>query len=78
MDRNAVEAMSRIAQILVTIKGMVASCDKPLYRMINEQLGDCHEIMAVYCDTSPFRLMSGRVEEIMENHEYMKNLQEMV
>jgi len=31
MDRNAVEVMSRIAQILVTIKGMAASCDKTLY-----------------------------------------------
>ena len=78
MDRNAVEAMSRIAQILVTIKGMAASCDRPLYRMINEQIGDCHEIMATYCDCSPFKLMGGRVDEIMENHEYMKGLQEMV
>jgi len=39
--------------------------------MINEQLGDCHEIMAIYCDAAPVKLMSGRVEEIMENHEYM-------
>lgn len=78
MDRNAVEAMSRIAQILVTVKGMAASCERPLYRMIKEQLGDCQEIMANYCDTSPFKLMSGQVDEIMENHEYMKGLQETV
>ena len=78
MDRNAVEAMSRIAQILVTIRGMASLCERPIHKMIKEQIGDCHEIMAVYCDTSPFKLMSGRVEEIMENHDYVKNLQEMV
>jgi hypothetical protein len=67
MDRNAVEAMCKVAHILVTIKGMVAMCDKPLYRMVNEQLGDCHEIMAKYCDSSPQRLMTGQVDVIMEN-----------
>lgn len=67
MDRNAVEAMSQVAQILVTIKGMVSICDRKTYRMVNEQLGDCHEIMARYCDAAPVKLMSGQVDEIMEN-----------
>jgi hypothetical protein len=67
MDRNAVDAMSQVAQILVTIKGMVSECDQKTYRMVKEQLGDCHEIMARYCDTSPLKLMSGQVEQIMEN-----------
>lgn len=67
MDRNTVETMSKIAQILVTVKGMANSCDQPLRWMIREQIGDCQEIMAKYCDTSPFKLMSGRVDEIMEN-----------
>jgi hypothetical protein len=78
MDRNAVKAMSQVAQILVTIKGMAASCDPPLQRMIKEQIGDCQSIMALYCDCSPYRLISGQVDEIMENHEYMKGLQETV
>lgn len=78
MDRNAVEAMSRIAQILVTIKGMVASCDPLLQTMIKEQIGYCQSIMALYCDCSPYRLIGGKVDEIMENHEYMKSLQETV
>ena len=78
MDRHADEAMSQIAQILVTIKGMAASCDLPLQRMIKEQLGNCHEIMAIYCDCSPYRLMGGEIDEIMKNYEYTKDLQETV
>lgn len=76
MERKAVEAMCQIAQILVTVKGMAASCDRPLQRMIKEQLGNCQEIMANYCDSSPFKLMTGMVDEIMENHEYVKSLQQ--
>jgi hypothetical protein len=78
MDRNAVEAMSQVAQILVTIKGIAAHCDLPLQRMIKEQIGDCQSIMALYCDCSPYRLMGGEIDEIMKNYEYMKGLQETV
>lgn len=76
MDRKAVEAMCQIAQILVTIKGMASSCERPLQRLIKEQIGDCHEIMARYCDSAPIKLMSGQVDEIMDNHHHVKRLKE--
>jgi hypothetical protein len=77
MDPKAVEVMCRVAHNLVTIKGMVCR-DNEIYRAVREQIGDCLEIMALYCDAAPVKLMSGQSEEIMENHDYMKNLPEMV
>jgi hypothetical protein len=77
MDRNAVEVMCRVAQALATVKGIARSMDDGSYRIAREQIGNCLEEMAKYCDTSPLRLMGGDVESIMRNYEHWEiNLQE--
>lgn len=74
MDRNAVEVMCCIAQSLATVKGIARSSLKEgEYRIVREQIGNCLEEMAKYCDTSPWRLMGGDVEGIMANFEWESN-----
>ena len=71
MDRETVEAMSRVAAILARVKGLVATHvrpDKPeAYMKIRDLLGDCQEILAKHCDCAPIRLIAGHVDDIMEN-----------
>lgn len=73
MDQNAVEVMCQVAQALATLKGIARSLDDRSYRIAREQIGNCLEDMAKYCDTSPFKLMSGQVEEIMGNYSATRN-----
>ena len=71
MERESVVCMSRVAGLLARIKGKVAEHLGPesleAYKEIRDLIGDCQEILAVHCDTAPIRLISGRVEEIMDN-----------
>jgi hypothetical protein len=68
--------MCRVAQNLVTVRGVVRSmCEKSEYEIVREQIGNCLEEMAKYCDASPNRLMGGDVEAIMANFEWEKSLQ---
>mgnify|MGYP003346693192 CR=1 FL=1 len=66
MDRKTVETMSRVAGILAKVKTII-SAEPQLYLEIRNLLNDCQEIMALHCDCAPIRLISGQVDEIMEN-----------
>lgn len=74
MDRETVECMSRVAALLAKAKGVVAEHLKQdnikAYTEIRNLLGDCQAILALHCDAAPIRLISGQVDEIMENLEY--------
>jgi len=73
MERDAVETMAKVAQKIAHAKKAVASllatdmCGPAAYLSIRKLLDDCQELMAVYCDTAPIRLIDGQVDEIMEN-----------
>lgn len=68
LDRKTVETMSAVAQKIAEAKREVANAlseTQPLtYNKIREMLNDCQEIMAIHCDTSPFKLICGRLDEI--------------
>ena len=71
MDIETVKVMSHIAQKLAGVKSLVSTFireENPnAYMQIREEINDCQALMAVFCDTSPIRLISGQVDEIMEN-----------
>lgn len=66
---ETVRAMSKVAQKISLAKNEVANSlkesDPVTYMKIRELLNDCQEIMAIHCDTSPIKLISGRVDEIV-------------
>lgn len=67
-SKEIVEVMSSLAQKIALAKKEVANAlsdTQPLtYMNIRELLNDCQEIMAIHCDTSPFKLISGKLDEI--------------
>lgn len=76
MDQKAVEVMCVVSQNLVTIRGVARSLlEKSEYAIIREQIGNCLEEMAKYCDASPMKLIGGDIEGIMANFEWEKSLQ---
>lgn len=74
MDRETVECMSRVAALLAKAKGVVATHLKQdnikAYTEVRDLLGDCQALLAAHCGTAPIRLISGQVDEIMENLEF--------
>ncbi|NCA17708.1 hypothetical protein EBZ39_15935 [bacterium] len=74
MDQKAVKVMCRVAQNLITVRGVARSL-KGDYGIVREQIGNCLEEMARYCDASPNRLIGGDVDGIMANFEWEKSLQ---
>lgn len=73
MDRSVVECMCKVAGLIAQVKGKVAKHLRPenleAYMKIRDLLNDCQELMAIHCDCAPIRLISGQVDEIMENLE---------
>lgn len=68
MDRPTVEIMSQVSKILAGVKHYAAGrMDSEVYTEIRERLHDCQEILARHCDCAPIRLISGQVDDIMEN-----------
>lgn len=67
--KDAVECMSRVSGKIAMAKRVAArlmESDPEGYREIREYLNDCQEMMAVFCDCAPIKLIAGRVDEIME------------
>jgi hypothetical protein len=77
MDRDTVECMSVVASLLARAKGLVATHLKQdniqAYKEVRNLLSDCQETLALHCDCAPIRLISGQVDEIMENLACSKN-----
>ncbi len=74
MERETVEAMCRVAQILAVCKQSASihlRNDNPAaYEEMRNLLGDCQEILAVACDCAPIKLIAGMVDEIVGNLEF--------
>jgi enoyl-[acyl-carrier-protein] reductase (NADH) len=71
MNREEVEACSRIAQKLAMAKQSASihlrEENPAAYEEIRNLLGDCQEELAIMCDCAPIKLISGQVDEIMKN-----------
>jgi len=71
MNREEVEACSRIAQKLATAKQSASihlrEENLAAYEEIRNILGDCQQELAIMCDCAPIKLISGQVEDIMGN-----------
>lgn len=71
MNREEVEACSRIAQKLAMAKQSASihlrEENLAAYEEIRNILGDCQQELAIMCDCAPIKLISGQVEDIMGN-----------
>lgn len=60
--------MSRVSGKIAMAKEAAArrllESDPEGYREIREHLNDCQEIMALFCDCAPIKLIAGRLDEI--------------
>jgi hypothetical protein len=72
MERKAVEVMSEVCRKLAFAKvefAQLSKNDPETYFKFREIIHDCEEMMAVYCDCAPVRLVNGQIDEIMSNQE---------
>lgn len=70
MDRIAVEVMSKVCQKLAIAKTefyQFAKSNPENYMKLRDILHDCEELMAIYCDCAPIKLINGQINEIIEN-----------
>jgi len=68
-ELKTVECMIRVSGKIAMAKKAAArllETDQEGYREIREHLNDCQELMALFCDCAPIRLIAGRIDEIME------------
>jgi len=73
MDREVVEIMSKVCQKLsharVSLGNLIGESNPEEYFKFREIMFDCEEIMAMYCDCAPIRLINGDVDAIVSNLE---------
>jgi len=65
-----VKIMSDVAIKLAILKEKIKSLpniNDENYTSCRELINDCQEIMAKYCNCAPIKLISGKVEDIIEN-----------
>lgn len=69
MERKTIEVLSQISQKLSNLKFEIANVvDDPVkYMGLREYINDCQEIMGIYCDCAPIRLINGNVDDILNN-----------
>lgn len=71
MNMEVVETFCKIAQKLSSAKkhlSILAENYPVEYFKVREELFDCQELMALFCDCAPIKLIAGRVDDIMENY----------
>lgn len=75
---DTIEAMSKVARKLADLKvilGDALADSHPVkYMEIRELINDCQEIMAIHCDCSPIKLITGNVEEINNYDKKKRNV----
>lgn len=68
--KDAVECMSMVSGKIALAKEAAArrlmGSDPEGYKEIREHLNDCQELMALFCDCAPIKLIAGRVDDIMD------------
>lgn len=70
MEKKAVLTMCRVSEDLESLKNLIYSAteSKEFKKTIRDMVANCHQTMALYCDSSVDDLIHGRAERIMENH----------
>lgn len=71
MNREVVEIFSEISQKLSFAKnylGDLRESNLEVYSKVREELADCQELMAKYCDCAPIKLIAGQVDDIIANY----------
>lgn len=70
ISRDTVELLSKIAQKLSKLKLDIADTvgDKSKYMELREHINDCQDMMAIYCNCAPIRLINGNIDEILINY----------
>jgi len=68
--RDVVECMSRVSGKIALAKEAsgkhLLESNPAAYREIRGYLNDCQELMAKFCDCAPIRLISGKIDDIMD------------
>lgn len=72
MERETVECMCSVAGSLQRIREKLKSSSPDLYIKVKEEIFDSLELMAIYCDTAPIRLIMGEVDNVMSDFETHK------
>lgn len=78
-NKPVVEIMSRTCQRMSQMKGHLGELYKlnkinfDEYSKIRNLINDSYTDMAVYCDCAPIRLISGQIDDIIENLESGQN-----
>lgn len=71
MNREVVETFCKIAQKLSFAKkhlSILAENYPAEYFKVREELFDCLELMAEFCDCAPIKLIAGQADDIMINY----------
>lgn len=73
VDREVVEIFSKISQKLtnarVELGKLLAENEPEQYFKFREIIFDCEDMMALYCDCAPIKLIAGQVDDIIKNLE---------
>jgi len=81
MNREVVETFCKIAQKLSYAKkhlSILAENHPAEYFKVREELFDCQELMALFCNCAPIKLIAGKVDDIIENIEADKEAAKIV
>jgi hypothetical protein len=76
MNEEVVEIFISIAQKLSFAKGHISELldsNPEIYLKVREELADCQELMAKFCDCAPIKLIAGQRDDILENY-HSKNI----
>lgn len=74
VDRYAVEVMSKVCQKLSEARvhlSKVFENEPENYFKFRDIIFDCESLMAIYCDCAPIKLISGQVDDIISNLEWV-------
>lgn len=79
VDKEVIELLSKVCQKLSQSKGFLGELfhqnkiNFDEYSKIRNLINDSYTEMAVYCDCAPIRLISGQIDDIIENLESGQN-----
>lgn len=72
VDKETVELLSELSQRLKKLKEdsvVLKTTNYELYNKLRVAIDDCQEQMSSFCDCAPSRLMNGKVDDILSNHQ---------
>lgn len=67
---KTIECMSQVSGKIALAKDAAGrhlrESNPEAYKEIREHLNDCQELMAIFCDCAPIKLIAGNIEDIMK------------